>query len=154
MNHTDDAAANPLDVIFVELEGEVVAVCSPDRVMLHQSVRELPVDHPNAEMVDAKCQVALAILRGDLAGPYRDEDAELLAGVLLQQQAREEQEALAAAEREAYGDLPDLEPERVGRGGDPRFGARARGTVTGPPPDGAAHPGATLHRIGPNGREP
>lgn len=152
MNHTDDAATDPLDVIFVELEGEVVAVCSPDRVMLHQSVRDLPVDHPDAEMVDAKCQVALAILRGDLAGPYRDEDAELLAGVLLQRQAREEQEALAAAEREAYGDLPDVDATGPApHGGDPRFGGPGR------VPDaarGELQPqGATISRIGPNGRE-
>lgn len=72
--------AAPILVLHVD---DVAAVCTRERIYPSPVVAAMPCDHPDRALVDVKCLVAGAILRGDLDGPYDDREAEQVARIVL-----------------------------------------------------------------------
>lgn len=72
----------PILVMHVD---DLAAVCTRDRIYPSPAIAAMPADHPDRALIDVKCLVAGAILRGDVAGPYDDHDAEVVARSLLEQ---------------------------------------------------------------------
>jgi hypothetical protein len=64
--------------------GELAAIATRDGVHLTPAIAAMPEHHPSRHRVLLKAMIAGAILNGKTPGPYCDEEAELLADMLIE----------------------------------------------------------------------
>lgn len=69
--------------IVVAHGGTDVALCTSERISIAAAIEALPEDHPERVLVEVKCLVAGAILRGHVPGPYDDAEADAAARSLV-----------------------------------------------------------------------
>ncbi len=73
-----------IGVIHVMQAGTIAAICTLNGAWFAASIDALPLEHPDARLVAAKCLIAGSILYGDTEGPYDDREAEILARSMLE----------------------------------------------------------------------
>ena len=81
MTPTHDASG-PTSIV-VRHDGHAAALCTAELVFVAPAIDKLATDDPTRIAVQAKCLVAGAILRGDVAGPYDDREADDVARALI-----------------------------------------------------------------------
>lgn len=67
--------------------GELAAIARRDGVYLMPAIEAMPDRHPSRHRVCLKAMIAGAILNGHTPGPYCDEEAEILADMLIEHEA-------------------------------------------------------------------
>jgi hypothetical protein len=73
----------PPPTITVHQSDDPVAICTPERAYLAPVIEAMEPWHPDRELIEIKCLVAMSVLRGHVVGPYDDLVADRTARALL-----------------------------------------------------------------------